>query len=98
MSKKVNQGGVRPNVGYGFVVSEDIQDRLSGHIFGVIEALGMSEKQEGALKDLIRAKIWRVFENAIYITEQRHKEIRDIYWDMVEKAKDAKEPYKAKAI
>ena len=93
MSKKVNQGSL--SVCYGYVVSTDIQDRLVGHILGVIEALGMSEKQEEAVKSLIRGRVWQVFEGAIYITEERHKEIKDIYWDMVKKAKDAKEPYSA---
>ena len=95
MLTEKNVGKNRPSVGYGYVVSEDIQDRLVGHIFGVIEALGMSGKQEEALKSLIRMKVWQVFEGAIYITEERHKEIKDIYWDMVKKAKDAKEPYSA---
>lgn len=76
------------NVGYesGYVIGQSAPDRLFGNIFNVIEALGLSEKQEAALKPLIRGEIWKVFEDTVFISGERHTEIRNLYW---EKRKEA---------
>lgn len=68
--------------GYGYVVSADIQDRIVGHILEIIEAIGLPEKQETSVKSLIRDKVWKVFENAIFITDKRHTEIRELYYKL----------------
>lgn len=72
---------LEPICGEGYVISSYAPDRLFGTIFNVIEALGLSEKQEDSLKSLIRKQIWNVFEDAIFITSERHSEIRNKYYE-----------------
>ena len=85
----------RASWGYGYVVSSNIQDRLVGYVFGIIEALGLPEKQEEATKSLIRGKVWDVFESAVYITEERHNEIRETQQKMCKESDELKTPHKA---
>lgn len=83
MSKKQSEVSgqvISPGWGYGYVIEEDAPNRLFGTIFNVIEALGLPERQEEALKPLIRKQIWEIFESAVYITDKRHSEIRELYY------------------
>lgn len=85
LSKKTNNIPTQtqtPGWGYGYVVSSDIQDRLVGNLLEIIEAIGLPEKQETSIKSLIREKVWKVFESAIYITDKRHSEIRELYYKL----------------
>lgn len=82
MSKKSNVGSATQSMGwgYGYVTSSETPDRLFGRIFNVVEALGLSNKQEESLRQLIRSEIWNVFEDAIFISSERHSEIRELYF------------------
>lgn len=65
--------------GYAYVTSEGIQDTINGRLYGLIEALGLPEKQETSLKGLIRETVWDCFRGAIYISPERHTEIRKVF-------------------
>lgn len=56
-------------------------DRLNGQLFGIIEALGLTEKQEESVKGLIRRVVWDTFQDAVYITPERHTAIREEYYE-----------------
>jgi len=98
MSKKQSEvnGQVKsPGCGYAYVIEEEAPNRLFGTIFNVIEALGLPEKQEEALKPLIRKQIWEVFESAVYITDKRHSEIRELYYQKRREANNDSLPMSA---
>lgn len=89
MSKKSKVINVTNSVGYGsgYVVDSEVPNSINGRIFGIVEALGLPEKQEESLKGLIRSAVWNVFENSVFITPERHTEIRNIAY---EKNKEAR--------
>ncbi len=97
MSKKLNvpSGTAVCNYGYGYAVSQNMPDRLTGMLLGVLEALGLPEKQENATKDLIRQKVWQAFEDAVYITDKRHTEIREAYYQQKREASAKEMPTSA---
>lgn len=98
MSKKQSEvnGQVKcAGWGYAYVIEEEAPNRLFGTIFNVIEALGLPEKQEEALKPLIRKQIWEVFESAVYITDKRHSEIRELYYQKRREANNDSLPMSA---
>lgn len=98
MSKKVNGSTVENlsvNYGFGYVVSEGIQDQLVGRIFGIIELAGLTEKQEESAKGLIRKAVWDSFEDAIFISSERHTDIRNIYWERKKLVNENCEPMPA---
>lgn len=94
-NKKVKSTNSNIGFGYGYVISENAPDRLFGNIFNVIEALGLPSKQEEALKPLIRGEIWKVFEEAVFISSQRHTEIRKVYWEKKKEANNQGVPMSA---
>jgi hypothetical protein len=65
--------------GNGYVVCATTPDRLVGKIFPIIEIANLTEKQENNIKDLIKGVIWNIFREGIYISPERHTEIRKLY-------------------
>lgn len=65
--------------GYGpaYVIGADRPDFLVGRILTHIEALGLSEKQEKAIKDLARSEIYSVLECDKWIPGQLHTLIKE---------------------
>lgn len=91
MSKetKNNQGkGIRISNthGEGYAVSSDATSRLFGTIFNIIEAIGLSNKQEEALRPLIRGAIWNVFDDGVFISSDRYDKIREDYYQAKKEA------------
>ena len=66
--------------GYGYAISAEAPDRIVGRVIGVIEAIGLTEKQEESVKGLIRSAVWDIFQDAVYITDKRHSEIKTEYY------------------
>ena len=66
--------------GYGYAISSESPDRIVGRVIGIIEAIGLTEKQEESVKGLIRSAVWDVFQDAVCITDKRHSEIRMEYF------------------
>jgi len=97
MSKKSQSLEVNSGVGWGnaYVVHQDTPDRLFGLLFNIIEALGLSDKQEEAIKPLVRKQIWEVFEDAIYISSERHSEMRNLHYQKKNEAGNGNVPMSA---
>lgn len=72
---------VYPSYGYGYVVpAEGFSERIVGKVLTLIETLGLTSKQEEAIKGLAQQAIYGSFQEAIYITPDRHNEIRNVYY------------------
>jgi hypothetical protein len=79
-----------PTQGYdwGYVVYNHTPDKINGSIFEVIESLGLQEKQEEAVKKIMRSKVWDIFSNhAVQIGDRLHTQIRNKHYN-VEKMED----------
>ena len=97
MSEKSNVQSETPNVSWGeaYVLTTNTPDRLSGRIFSVIETMGLKDKQEESAKDIIRTIIWEIFEDAIYISAEKHNEIRKAFYEQRAKVALSEEPISA---
>lgn len=62
--------------GYGYAFGEDTPNRIIGNVLTTVEVAGLPEKQEQALKDMLRQRIWECFEHAIYLRPETHTELR----------------------
>ena len=62
--------------GWGIVIDQNVQNRLSGNLYEIIEAVGLPERQEQALKNVISNKVWEVFSDNIIIGDELHTAIR----------------------
>lgn len=66
----------------GYVTHDYVPNSLVGNLMEVIEAVGLEKKQEEAVKNLVREKVWNLFndpEHAILISEKRFLEFREAY-------------------
>lgn len=63
--------------GYGYALSEDTPNRIIGNVLTTVEVAGLPEKQEQALKDMLRQRIWECFEHAIYLRPETHTDLRN---------------------
>lgn len=68
----------KPSVGWGYayVLNEYVADYLIGNIMPVIEIMGLPDKQEEALKNQVKQIVRESFNDGVYITPERHTEIR----------------------
>jgi len=67
---------------YGYVILDHTPDRITGSIFEIVEAIGLPEKQEDALKKIIRSKFWEIMkDHAIRISPTLHTRIRNKSWE-----------------
>src|SRR3990167_3033903 len=80
---------------YGYVCTQSTPDSLDGRLFELVEALGLPSKQEDSLKSLIRKTVCEVFQDAVYITPERHSEIREDYFKRRKEAESKGEPVSA---
>lgn len=76
MSNKPVKGSDGPSWGYGYVISDRVPDQINGLIFEIVEAIGLPAKQEDSVKSLVRKSVWKAFEDSVYISSERHSEIR----------------------
>ena len=82
--------------GYGWVVSENFPEQIIGKVLTLIEAMGLPERQEGSVKDLIRQVIWdRMNEDGINIKPERHTAIREEYYEKKQDAQSKSIPMSA---
>jgi len=66
---------------YGYVIFDSTPSHLEGKVLTILETAGLPQKQEEALKGLLRNAIWEtIHESSVYITPERHQVIRDAYW------------------
>jgi len=67
------------SVGYGqgYVISSSVPDFIVGRLLTIMEALGLSEKQEKSLKDLIKNEVYSNL-GEIWISGSLHNLIRDL--------------------
>lgn len=85
MSKKSNvnnSNALNVGWGYGYVIFDNTPSQIEGKVLTILESAGLPDKQEEALKGLIRSAIWStIHEQGIYISDIRHTQIRQAYWD-----------------
>ena len=102
MSNKKTNVPATSSVGYGFgyVVFDDVSEVIVGHIMPMIEAAGLRESQEAALKGLIKEKIYGVFwdRNPIYIDRDLHTLLRERYWKLRKEADIQSVPLRAMGL
>jgi pantothenate synthetase len=80
-----------PRFGSGFAVYESVPESLVGRVLPIIEAMGLKDSQERAVKDMIRNTIYTVFfdENKpVRLDEGLHSFIREKYYDKKRAKKD----------
>lgn len=67
-----------PSYGFGIVLQEDAPSSLVGRILEIIEALGLQDKQETSVKNLIKDVIYKSFnpENHVVLRPNLHDTIR----------------------
>lgn len=94
MSKNKNLGSV--GYGNGYVVCEEAPNWIIGKVLTLLDVLGLEEKQDKSIKDLVRQEIWNVFQQGgVFISSERHTQIRDAYWAEMEKSRANKTPMSA---
>lgn len=69
------------NIGYGsaYVISSSRPDRLVGRVLTIIEALGLPDKQENSLKDILRQEIYNELGLETWISGELHTIIKELY-------------------
>ena len=65
--------------GSAYVISSNRPDRLVGRVLTIIEALGLPEKQENSLKDILRQEIYNELGLETWISGSLHTIIKELY-------------------
>lgn len=78
MSKKEVQSGPQLSFGPAYVLPDYAYDHLIGKIFTVLESWGLPAKQEEATKQMIRQAVGDVLEDTVFISSERHTELRKL--------------------
>ncbi|MCK4500887.1 hypothetical protein KAU11_10330 [Candidatus Babeliales bacterium] len=80
MEKQIKSSDER-KIGYGsaYVIGGESPDHLVGRLLTIIDAIGLSEKQEKSLKDLIRFEVYNSLNLATWIPSSLHNVIVDMY-------------------
>lgn len=65
-----------PSWGMGEVIDNDFLKRITGRVLTIVESLGLPEKQEKPVKDLLTQAIFRDEDRVIYIDDKLHTAIR----------------------
>jgi hypothetical protein len=79
--EKIFKSSDERNIGYGsaYVISSSKPDYLVGRVLTIIEALGLQEKQEKSLKDILRQEIYNTLGLETYISGSLHTIIKELY-------------------
>ena len=79
--KKTIKSTDERNVGYGnaYIIKSDNPDYLVGRLLTVIEAVGLPEKQEKSLKDLIRFEVYNSLNLSNWVPAELHNIIVDFH-------------------
>lgn len=95
MSRKISKEVGDVSWGCAYVITEGAPNHIVGRVLTLVEAIGLPNKQEEALKGLITQAVWQFLEDAIYISADRHSEIRGAYFEAKEKAQTSNVPCNA---
>lgn len=78
MSKQIKSDvGQVPHWGSAYVVRKDFSERIVGRVLGIIEAIGLPDKQETSVKELIRSAIYdTAYEGSVWINDDIHSKIQ----------------------
>lgn len=78
--EKVVKSSDERSIGYGasHLVSIHKSDQLVGKILTIVEAMGLPEKQENSLKEVVRQEIYRAFENVTFVPGTLNTLIREM--------------------
>lgn len=94
--KQSNVGSPVPSYGFGYVVYDRTVSAISGRVVTLIETLGLPQKQEEAIKGLVFQAVDQAFYdsgyNAIFLSEEKHKKIREDYQKLKEEANRLNQP------
>lgn len=79
--EKIFKSSDERNIGYGsaYVISSSRPDHLVGRVLTIIEALGLPEKQEQSLKDILRQEIYNTLGLETWISGRLNTIIRELY-------------------
>lgn len=66
--------------GGGYALYQNSPDRINGKLYEIIEALGLSEKQELSIKSLVQKVIWDEFNDAVCLSPGTHSELRNKWY------------------
>lgn len=77
MSKKQSEERANVLCSPGRVVGDWVPDDIVGKVLTLIEAVGLPQKQEEALKGLLRQAIRGAFYDGVYISSERHTALRE---------------------
>jgi hypothetical protein len=83
MLKKIDS---EPTVSYdwGYVLNNKTPDKITGSIFEIIESLGLPEKQETAIKKVLRNRFWEIFsDDAVQIGSELHTKVRTSHYEKI---------------
>lgn len=67
--------------GDALLVFENTPSNLVGKLLTLAETWGMSEKQEKAVKEMIRQEVYRAFDTAWILGEETHYQLRKKAYD-----------------
>lgn len=67
-----------PSYGCGYVIWEDAIGLIVGRVLTIIESIGLSNKQEEAVKSLIKQAIYEDCKDYVYIDETLHSAIHKV--------------------
>jgi hypothetical protein len=81
MAKKLEsevQSRVLCRWGEGYIIEQGETSRLEGRLLTLLESLGLPEKQEEAIKSLVRQELWNtVSASGFWITADEHTALRE---------------------
>ncbi len=95
--EKVTEGSVRETFSYGFafVMPQHSVETIIGRVLTLVDTLGLNEKQDNAIKGLIKQAVRSAFEDGIFIDPVRNDKIHEDYHKMIEESNLSKVPAKA---
>lgn len=99
MEKTIKSSDER-SLGYGpaYVINGGNPDHLVGRILTIIEALGLPQRQEDSLKDILRQEVYNVLSLKLWIPGQLHTMIREFGQWYAESGSGANTPETAERI
>ena len=81
--------------GYGYATHQNAPNEIIGRVLTLIEVLGLTEKQELPLKQMITQAVWEVFHHSVFLSPETHTELRTKKHDEEKRAMEAGVPSSA---
>lgn len=74
--------------GYGYAISQDLVETIIGKTLTLIESCGMPDKQEEAVKSLVRQSIRNtLYEDSVSLSPETFSELKEKNWEAQSKAR-----------